>query len=311
MNKKIIALAAVCTLTVSSFTGVMADEPIIVTINGTTIPFQDAEPFIDNGHTLVPMRAIFEAFNATIDWDDETKTVTAYDSASAKTIILSIGADSMTVGNDEVELETPAQISNDRTVVPVRAIAESLDCTVDWDSESRTVVIEKEGLIPNLGGYTGAPVIDLTEHWTDCESADELSSLAGFASPVINYPNMVAIAYRLNTDNSVAEVKYQYSMLPATDGEIVTEKHDSGIEVVVRKVSGAYDNITGFQDGLEERTISINGSDNKIYSIQNNSYITFSADNGAYTYGVIVKADNLSPAEKVDLVENIVRTIAQ
>ena len=45
-------------------------------VDGNQVKF-DAKPFITNGRTLVPMRAIFEALDATVEWDDATKTATA------------------------------------------------------------------------------------------------------------------------------------------------------------------------------------------------------------------------------------------
>lgn len=57
-------------------------------------------------------------------------------------ISMQIGSKEMTVGNKKVKIDVPAQIINGRTVVPLRAIAESLGCVVDFDDTTRTVHIE-------------------------------------------------------------------------------------------------------------------------------------------------------------------------
>lgn len=121
-----------------------ADGDIKVMIDSKAVSF-DVLPQIVNDRTLVPMRAIFEALGAQVEWDGVTGTVTAY--ASDNTVIeLSIGADIMkkttgSLGERIVKLDTPPQIIDDRTLVPVRAVAEGLDARVEWERETRTVNI--------------------------------------------------------------------------------------------------------------------------------------------------------------------------
>lgn len=142
MNKKIIALslAAVMSLSVTA----LADDTIKVLVNGSELDCSEVAPFIENDHTLVPMRAIFEALGATVDWDAETRTVVSYDPVSDVSITMQIDSDTMFVGETPVTLETPARIVNDFTVVPVRAIAEGMHSNVGWDGDTRTVTVEKE-----------------------------------------------------------------------------------------------------------------------------------------------------------------------
>ncbi len=115
-----------------------SDLKIVVTINGSPVRFSQ-EPIIKDGRTLVPMRKIFETLGATVEWDDKTKTVTA--TRGETEIVLQIGSNLLIVNDRVVELDVPAMIENDRTMVPARAVAESLDCQVDWDGNTRTVMI--------------------------------------------------------------------------------------------------------------------------------------------------------------------------
>ncbi len=143
MNKKITAAAAVLALTAMSFTGVNAKDTIKVFVNGNEVQFTEAAPFIENDRTLVPMRAIFEALGAAVEWDEETKTVLSYDPASEVAITMQIDSQTMFVNGEAVTLDVPAKIVNDRTVVPVRAISEGMHSTVDWDGETKTITITK------------------------------------------------------------------------------------------------------------------------------------------------------------------------
>ena len=113
---------------------------ISVTLNGERIDF-DQPPVIVNDRTLVPLRAIFEALGATVAWDDNTRTVTA--KKDSMFISLAIGSDKLYVNDKEITLDVPAQIVNDRTLVPVRAISESFGCKVDWNGDTRTVIINE------------------------------------------------------------------------------------------------------------------------------------------------------------------------
>lgn len=146
--KKIIALALSAMMAVSAMgvTALADDEPIKVLINGSelAIPEGDTQPFIDSDRTLVPMRAIFEALGAQVNWDGETRTIVSYDPISDVSITMQIDSATMFVGETPIELDVPAKIVNDRTVVPVRAIAEGMSSKVDWDGATRTVTVNKE-----------------------------------------------------------------------------------------------------------------------------------------------------------------------
>lgn len=58
-------------------------------------------------------------------------------------IKLVIGLDIAKVNGETVRLDSPAKIENDRTMVPLRFIAEVLGCEVSWDGENRVVTIKK------------------------------------------------------------------------------------------------------------------------------------------------------------------------
>jgi len=108
------------------------------TVNGKTVAL-DAPPIISNDRTMFPVRFIAENLNCMADWDGETKTVTI--TSGSAVIKLQIGNTQATVNRTSVTLDAPPIISNDRTMLPVRFIAENLNCEVDWDANTRTVTI--------------------------------------------------------------------------------------------------------------------------------------------------------------------------
>lgn len=114
------------------------ERPISVYVNGVDLYF-DAPPVIINDRVLVPMRKIFEKLGCEIVWNEETKTVTAV--KGEKYIKLTVGESMAFVNGSGVNLDCPAVIMNDRTLVPVRFIADSLNLDVDWDAAFRRVYV--------------------------------------------------------------------------------------------------------------------------------------------------------------------------
>ncbi|MBE6682424.1 MAG: copper amine oxidase N-terminal domain-containing protein, partial [Ruminococcaceae bacterium] len=137
MKKFLGILLAMLVLSMAAFA---AD--ITVTLNGEAIDFADQAPEIVEGRTLVPLRAIFEALGASVEWDQATKTVTS--SMDDVTVKLTIGDNTLYRNGEGVTLDVAAQILNGRTMVPARAIAEAYGVDVQWDAATRTVVLTKE-----------------------------------------------------------------------------------------------------------------------------------------------------------------------
>ena len=111
---------------------------IKVLVNGTAVSF-DQPPIIQNGRTLVPLRAIFEALGATVDYEPSTQTLTAV--RENVTVIMQIGNSVFTVNGEQKTLDVAPQIIGGRTLVPARAIAESFGADVAWDQSTQTMTI--------------------------------------------------------------------------------------------------------------------------------------------------------------------------
>ena len=134
-----------------------APQTIKVQLNGEMINFTDSagntvNPQIINDRTMVPMRKIFEELGSTVDWEEETQKVTA--KKDGIEIGLQIENEKATIKNEsgeitEITLDSVPVVVDDRTLVPVRFIAESLHKKVDWDAQNRTVIIIDLDLISN------------------------------------------------------------------------------------------------------------------------------------------------------------------
>ena len=117
---------------------VVADDSLKIYVNEQVLQC-DVAPFIQNGRTMVPMRKIFEALNAKVDWNGNTQTITA--TKDNTEIILRINNN--TIYNNGVAeiLDVAPIIVNDSTFVPIRAISQSLNAEVEWLENTHSVYI--------------------------------------------------------------------------------------------------------------------------------------------------------------------------
>lgn len=109
----------------------------LVVFNGQNLLF-DTSPTIENGRILAPLRAIFEALGADVQWDGSTQTVMA--TKDSTEIQLIIGGQAYK-NDQQVDLDVPAKIINDRIMVPLRFVSDSFGCQVSWDEATKTVTI--------------------------------------------------------------------------------------------------------------------------------------------------------------------------
>ena len=105
----------------------------------------DAAPYVDsNWRTMVPIRALAEAFDATVTYDNDDRTVTI--EYNEETIVMTVDDATYTVNGVEGEMDTEAVIKGDRTYVPIRFAAEAMGFTVtalyDENSSTASVVFQ-------------------------------------------------------------------------------------------------------------------------------------------------------------------------
>lgn len=100
-------------------------------------------PFIAEGRTLVPLRALFEALGASVEWEDRTRTVTARRAGRWVRVGIDRRLACLAEGCLEAALlDVPARIRDGRTFVPVRFVAAALGAAVRWDGAARTVRVD-------------------------------------------------------------------------------------------------------------------------------------------------------------------------
>ena len=141
MKRILTILLTVIMLGSLSVNCVTADETkdITVTLDGNQIEFPDAKPYIFKERTLVPIRFVSEAMGADVSWNGEESEVSIV--KGRDNIITHILSSKATLNGVLYTFDVPAMIKADRTFVPLRFVAEMLNCDVDWDENTYTVTI--------------------------------------------------------------------------------------------------------------------------------------------------------------------------
>lgn len=118
-----------------------AEENITVTVkvDGKVVDFPDQEPTIVNNRTLVPVRFIAESLGYDVEWNP-TDNSAVIDGGK---IIMYIGTNKAKINGQNVTLDVASTLIGDRTMVPLRVIAETLNCTVDWFGTNRMILVNK------------------------------------------------------------------------------------------------------------------------------------------------------------------------
>lgn len=124
-------------------------------------------PVVINGRTLVPIRAIIEAFGGTVGWDGASRTVTL--TLDSDVIKLTIDSNDAYLNDKKETLDVSPAIVNGRTMLPIRFIAEGFNLGVAWEADTRTVTVisntftdeEYQTVMSMVPAYSGEPYIHI------------------------------------------------------------------------------------------------------------------------------------------------------
>lgn len=138
-----------------SYGGETATQRVDITLDGAALTPTEAPALVhypagsSNGRTLVPVRLIAEALEASVTWVPETRQVIILRGES--TVVLTLGSAAALVDGQPEQLPDgiPAGVvkweGKESTMVPLRFVSEQLGAQVDWDGERFTAVITSPG----------------------------------------------------------------------------------------------------------------------------------------------------------------------
>lgn len=118
--------------------------PITVHVDGRYVA-TDVQPYIKSGRTFLPMRAAAEAMDASVFWDNSTRTATM--TKDGTVVAFTIGSNRYTVNGVSKTTDVTPRITDGRTMLPIRVFAESLGADVEWDGYLADVAITTGGSV--------------------------------------------------------------------------------------------------------------------------------------------------------------------
>lgn len=118
---------------------IKTEMPVSIQVDGAWLP-TDTAPIIENGRTLIPLRACGEAVGAEVNWDQASRTATA--EINGLTVKFTIGSNTYTVNGYEYTTDVAPMMNGWRTMLPIRAFGDAIGVGVSWDNYLRKVDID-------------------------------------------------------------------------------------------------------------------------------------------------------------------------
>ena len=240
MKKYVILIFAVLLSFICIVANGADDVSIDVFYHGESVEF-DAEPYYLNGRIMVPIRAIFEALGAKVDWDETTNTAVAV--LHDTQVSVTPGSDIIVINGSEHKMDTPSELSGDRVFAPARFVAESFGKSISYHQDSQTAIISDSNEYTFYEGITRpVPRIEwidgvMFESVQTGDNGEKIYRYSGDENTLTEYINFLQLDFGYDI----------YNMEYMTDGVIytyisenlrisITEKSDNAESYIIELI---------------------------------------------------------------------------
>jgi len=188
-------------------------QKIILEINGKKLQNSVMPPIIFDDYTVVPAREVFEEVGSKVSWNKDTYEVTV--DYNDKKVVIKIGSKNATVNGVSKTMSIPAKIINNKTMIPLRFVSESVGLDVGWDSKTRVASIN--------GGNSNSQKV--TEN-------------------IINFSNIISVTvpndysgekFVINSDKVISDMKP--TLLTENGRRLVVDIYDAKIKTSSNDIS--------------------------------------------------------------------------
>lgn len=212
----------------------VAAQEISVFCNGEKIEF-DVPPVMENDRVLVPFRKIFEAMGAAVTWQEPVATA----EFNGNQIQVTLDRYVMQKNGVYIFLDVPPRLYADRTLVPVRAVAEGLGAVVEWQEDTQTVTISmpSDGIENDFSAYTDYPEVP---DFVDVVNSAQLVSSAAYGGGLLyavpdGEQALVEYDAALQQAGFVAEEKQAYTSYQKEDTVVLVGLRQNDVLLVLQQ----------------------------------------------------------------------------
>lgn len=117
-----------------------AAKEVKIEIDGKAMVPKDMPAVIIDGRTMLPMRQIAQELGCEVNWNEAAKQI--YVMRGSDIIVFTVDSKTGYENGKEFTMDVPATIVNDRTMLPVRALADALHLNIKWNDPNRIVSIQ-------------------------------------------------------------------------------------------------------------------------------------------------------------------------
>ena len=117
-----------------------AAKEVKIEIDGKEMVPKDMPAVIIDGRTMLPMRQIAQELGCEVNWNEAAKQI--YVMRGSDIIVFTVDSKTGYENGKEFTMDVPATIVNDRTMLPVRALADALHLNIKWNDPNRIVSIQ-------------------------------------------------------------------------------------------------------------------------------------------------------------------------
>ena len=243
-------------------TGAQAlSNQIIVRVNGILLQ-SDTEAFIHEDRTYIPLRAVAEALDSDVSYEEDTQTAIIY--SDTADIRMPVGSSTATVNGLAVQIPAPSILVNNRVMVPLRFVSEALDSQVTW--------FEGFNDVPNIVNVNSPSA-------TTTQSGIGISSLYYSVYHVLedfgDYQHTVSAEAYVPQFHGFDDVEFQESLNEEFHLQI------AGIESSMESAYQEYqDEPDSFYGASEDCTFNIQNEQDKVITLQLSGYMYFGGAHG-------------------------------
>ena len=141
--------AAELTLTYDGKIHTYDKAPISLYVNNQIVESSIMAPVQIEGYVFVPIREVFDAMYATVQWKPSEQKVYIESEDNNSLMVLTLNSEEVWIDGEIKKIDMPPKVVNEKIMVPIRFISETLGYSVEWFNDTRTIYINKATNIIN------------------------------------------------------------------------------------------------------------------------------------------------------------------